>query len=212
MDPLLSKTLDLNYLSLCAIDIITHMLEPFITGFYKAEIQRGIAKFFIKKTIDTIRALKKEPNNTDLRGNMHILSGLALSGIATRGTGGFHELHWLEHIVSGFFDNVSHPAGLSILLIPWLKYRWEKNKENITDLFSFILQKENVKKEEIFEYLDKFYKEINLERSFRKYGINEKDIDNFVKEYAFLTAKFPKFFPEKIDEKNLIKIFEQTLL
>gem|GEM_PF-784671 len=211
VDPSLSETLDKDYLSLCAIDIITHMLEPFVTAREDAEIIKGVARFYIKKVIESIRILRKEPDNKKARENMHLLSGLALSGIATRGMGGFHEMHWLEHIVSGFFDNVPHPAGLSILLIPWLKYRWEKNENNIIELFSYLMDKENPEKEEIFEYLNNLYNEINLPKSFKKYGIAEDNIDDFVKEYQYLSDKFPKFFAEKIEDKNFIKIFEESL-
>ncbi len=211
VDPSLSETLDRDYLSLCSIDIITHVLEPFVTGRENAEVIKGVAKFYIKKVIEEVKILRKEPKNKKARENMHLLSGLALSGIATRGTGGFHEMHWLEHIVSGFFDNVPHPAGLSILLIPWLKYRLNKNENNIKELFSYLMDKENVSKEEIFEYLDNFYEEINLPRSFKEYGIKEDNIEDFIREYRFLSDKFPRFFVEKIEEKDLLKIFEEAL-
>ncbi len=211
VDPSLSQTLDNDYLSLCAIDIITHMLEPFVTSREEAEVIKGVAKFYIKKVIESIKILRKDSDNKKARENMHLLSGLALSGIATRGMGGFHEMHWLEHIVSGFFDNVPHPAGLSILLIPWLKYRWQKNEDNIRELFSYLMERKNPEKEEIFEYLENLYKEINLPKSFKEYGITEGHIDDFIKEYHYLSDKFPRFFSEKIDDKELIKIFQESL-
>jgi len=211
VDPSLSETLKKDYLSLCAIDIITHMLEPFVTAREDAEIIKGVAKFYAKKVIESIRILKKETDNKKARENIHLLSGLALSGIATRGMGGFHEMHWLEHIVSGFFDNVSHPAGLSILLIPWLKYRWKKNKYNIIEFFSYLMHKENPGKEEIFEYLDTLYKEINLPKSFKEYGIRGDNIDDFLREYHYVCNRFPNFFVEKIEDRDFIKIFEESL-
>ncbi|MEN3046481.1 MAG: iron-containing alcohol dehydrogenase [Candidatus Hydrothermales bacterium] len=212
VDPLLSSTLDMEYLSLCSIDIITHMLEPFVTSTVEGEIIKGVAKFYTKKTIESIKTLVRDPKNITARENLHLLSGLALTGIATRGIGGFHEMHWLEHIVSGFYDNVPHPAGLSILLIPWIKYRWNKNSFNLKELFSYLMEKDEVNLNDILAYLDELYNDLNLPRSFKKYGIKENDIEDFLREYNFLTEKFKRFFPERIEERDLIKIFSETLL
>ncbi len=212
VDPLLSKTLNKDYLALCSIDIITHMLEPFVTSREDGDVIKGVAKFYIKKIIESIKLLIKNPEYTRARENMHLLSALALSGIATRGIGGFHEMHWLEHIVSGFYDNVPHPAGLCILLIPWLRYSFKKRKDNIKELFSYLMDKENPDLEEIVDFMGRFYEEINLPRSFKKYGIERKDFELFWKEYNFLSEKFPKFFPEKIEEKDFFEIFEETLI
>ncbi|MEN3044256.1 MAG: iron-containing alcohol dehydrogenase [Candidatus Hydrothermales bacterium] len=212
VDPLISLSLDKEYLSLCSIDIITHMLEPFVTSKEEGEVIKGVAKFYIKKTIESIKILIKDPQNISARENLHLLSGFSLIGIATRGIGGFHEMHWLEHIVSGFYDNVPHPAGLSILLVPWIKYRWNKNTSNLKELFSFLMEKDEVDLNDILSYLDDFYNEINLPRSFKKYGIKEVDIEDFVREYNFLTENFKRFFPEKIKEKDLFNIFKEALL
>ncbi|MEO0284326.1 MAG: iron-containing alcohol dehydrogenase [candidate division WOR-3 bacterium] len=212
VDPILSKTLDKDYLALCSIDIITHILEPFVTSKEEGVLIKGVAKFYIKKVIESIKTLIKNPEDIKARENMHLLASLALSGVATRGIGGFHEMHWLEHIVSGFYDNVPHPAGLAILLIPWLSYSFKKRKDNIKELFSFIMEKENPDFDEIIDYMDKFYKEINLPRNFKNYGIEKSDFELFWKEYNFLSGKFPKFFPEKIEERDFFEIFEKTLI
>lgn len=212
VDPSLVMTLSSFNIAISCMDIITHLAEPFITGREEAELQDELTLLLIKKAMEEVKKILDNRKNKNSVMNFSYTSSLALTGIFTRGKGGFHEMHWLEHIVSGFYDNVPHAAGLAVLFLPWIEIRWSKNEKNLKKLSSYLMGKKNPKKEEFIDFLKGFYSDISLPCSLKDYGVKPEDIDIFIKEYNYLVNKFPNFFSETLDEKELRTIFEKVII
>ncbi|MEO0260593.1 MAG: iron-containing alcohol dehydrogenase [candidate division WOR-3 bacterium] len=204
VDPEFTKFLPFSYLSKGGVDIITHMLEPVLTSETYGYIQYNFSAKLIKGVIESIIKIKENKDDREARENLCYSASLALSGIPTRGIGGFAIMHWLEHILSGFYDNISHPDGLCLLLLPFIKIikkRFSQNFKKFEEIYG-----EDVEK--VFkDYLEK----IGFKYSLKDYNVKEKDIEEFVKEYEFLMKNFPDFGFDKISLKDVEKIYLEIL-
>lgn len=204
VDPSFTEYLPFYYLAAGSVDIITHVLEPFLTADEEGYVQRVFSVLLIKGAMEMILRLKKNPGDRDARANLSYIASLALSGIPTRGIGGFTLMHWLEHVLSGFYDNISHPEGLSILLVPFIRVIKDKFPDNVKK-FEDLFGERDI--ENIFkDYLEK----VGLLNSLKKYGVEEKDIDKMVFEYKFIMENFPKFGLDKITLEDVKRIYRES--
>lgn len=204
VDPQFTEHLSFFYLAAGSIDIITHVLEPFLTAEEEGYIQMRFSVLLIKGAMKMILRIKENPQDKDARANLCYIASLALCGIPTRGMGGFSIMHWIEHVLSGFYDNISHPAGLSMLLVPFIRVMKEKFPQNVKK-FEEIYPVDDIEKLFI-EYLDK----TGLLISIKEYGVKEEDIERMVSEYKFLMEKFPKFGLDKISIEDVRRIYRES--
>ena len=202
VDPKFTEYLSFSYLSMGSIDIITHVLEIVLTSEFYAYIQYSFSAALIKGVMESVLKAKEDEKAKE---TLCYSASLALSGILTRGIGGFAIMHWLEHILSGFYDNISHPEGLCILLLPFLRflkrefYQNVKNFEKLSGFYDI---------EEVFkDYLNK----IGFKKRLRDFGIKEDDIENFVKEYEFLIKNFPDFGFDRISLEDVERIYIESI-
>ncbi len=202
VDPKFTEYLPFSYLSMGSIDIITHVLEIVLTSEFYGYIQYTFSAALIKGVMESVLKINEDEK---ARETLCYSASLALSGILTRGIGGFAIMHWLEHILSGFYDEISHPEGLCILLLPFLRFlkrNFYQNVKNFEKSSGFHDIEETFK-----DYLDK----IGFKKRLRNFGIKEKDIENFVKEYDFLIKKFPDFGFDKISLEDVEKIYLESI-
>jgi alcohol dehydrogenase YqhD (iron-dependent ADH family) len=204
VDPNFTKYLNFSYLSMGSIDIITHVLEPILTSEEYGYLQYNFGKILIKGVIEMILRIKENPNDDEARENICYFSSLALSGIATRGIGGFAIMHWLEHILSGFYDNISHPEGLCLLIIPFIKLVKKRFSENIKRF-------EKIFGEDIEETFKNYLKDIGFNKTLKDFGIKQEFIKDFLKEYEFLKTNFPDFGFDKIEIQDVENIYLEAL-
>lgn len=201
VDPRFTEYLSFSYLSIGSIDIITHMLEPILTSETYGYIQYNFSAILIKGVMEAVMKIKENHNDKEARENLCYSASLALSGIPTRGVGGFAFMHWLEHIISGFYDNISHPEGLSILLLPFIRFLKKNYPQNVK-IFEKIYGCTDIEK--VFEdYLNN----IGFNKKLKDVGVKEDDIELFVKEYEFLVKSFPNFGFERISLKDVENIY-----
>ncbi|MEO0275755.1 MAG: iron-containing alcohol dehydrogenase, partial [candidate division WOR-3 bacterium] len=199
-----TRFLPFSYLSKGGIDIITHMLEPVLTSEIYGYIQYNFSAKLIKGVIESIIKIKENKDDREARENLCYSASLALSGIPTRGIGGFAIMHWLEHILSGFYDNISHPDGLCLLLLPFIKIIKERFSQNFKKF-------EEIYGEDVEKVFKDYLEKIGFKYSLKDYNVKEEDIEEFVKEYEFLMKNFPDFGFDKISLKDVEKIYLEIL-
>ncbi len=204
VDPGFTEYLSFFYLGASSIDIITHILEPFLTAEEEFYIPNRFALLLIKGAMNMTLRIKENPSDKSARANLCYISSLALSGIPTKGIGGVAILHWIEHILSGFYDNIPHPVGLAMLLVPFIRVMKEKFPENIKRF-------ENIYGIDDIEKLFKNYlKNIGLLISIKNYGVKKDDVYSMAEEYKLLVEKFPDFGLNKVDTQDIIKIYTES--
>ena len=111
-----------KYQTACGIvDILMHTLERFITDddlMVSSEFAIGIIKTVIKNGLIAYN----EPDNYIARKNLMLASSFSHNGLTSMGHTFYFRCHKFEHVISGFYDHVSHGAGLAICWPAYAKY------------------------------------------------------------------------------------------
>ena len=135
LDPSVTLDIPFNYTAYSAIDIASHLLEPYFTHndeWYP--IQDRYVEGIVKTVIECMDILIKEPRHYQARATIMWASTLAWNGLGTAGIGGFAQPnHLLSHILGAYYD-IAHGAAISIVTPSWMKYKY---KDNIKQFVSF---------------------------------------------------------------------------
>lgn len=138
VDPALTMTAPLHYVTDGAVDIICHCMETYLSSELGAEVQdfftMGLVRS-VKKAIEEVLGL---PNMlVEGRDTLCWASSIAMTGILNGRKGGW-PIHEIEHSLSGLYD-ISHGRGLALLMPAMLKFNLKYNSERIKRLIGFTL-------------------------------------------------------------------------
>ncbi len=114
IDPELTFTVPAKQTIDGAFDILTHVLETYVSSKEFSPIQDRITESIAKTVIEMLPKALENPQDPISRSNLSWCASLALCGIMNGREGSF-PIHALEHGISAYTD-VSHGRGLSLLL------------------------------------------------------------------------------------------------
>ncbi len=124
LDPETTYSIPLKYTAYACFDIMSHMLEGYFTT--RADfvpVQEGFIEGLVKAVMISLDRILKDPEDYDARASVMWAGALAWNGLANAG---LDEAsipgHMLEHPLSAIY-NVSHGAGLTVMMPAWLKSR-----------------------------------------------------------------------------------------
>ncbi|MFH1824509.1 MAG: iron-containing alcohol dehydrogenase [Candidatus Firestonebacteria bacterium] len=121
IDPELTMSLSPAQLSYAGVDIICHLLEPYLTNVGESFVKDRIAEGIIITVLENLPKALKNPEDLESRSNLCWAGTLACSPLRFMAWNGKGYLHWIEHCLSAWTD-VPHSEGLSSILISWLNY------------------------------------------------------------------------------------------
>ncbi len=121
IDPELTLSVPPRITGECGVDIICHVLEPYLMATSPFSASLRMTEAIIKMVVESLPVAVKDGSNIDARENLSWASTLACSPLRGLGLSGASSAHHIEHAVSGWFD-VSHGAGLCALFPHWLEY------------------------------------------------------------------------------------------
>ena len=121
IDPELTYSLSKEQTAYSGVDIVCHLLEPYLTHLGEAPIKDRMAEDIMLKAIENTPHAMANPHHADYRGLMSYSGTIACSPIRFMAWNGKGYLHWMEHCLSAWTD-VPHSEGLACLLIAWMKY------------------------------------------------------------------------------------------
>ena len=134
INPELMSTVSKEYLAYSAVDVITHCIEVYFTATVHPHFNSRLVESIIKTVIETTEILLENPNDYDARAEFAWAATQGLNGLTPTGTkdGNFPN-HMIEHSLSALY-NVPHGAGLSVVVLAWMK--WYK-KQNVIQFKRF---------------------------------------------------------------------------
>ncbi len=140
LDPALTYTLDRHQTFYGAVDIISHILEMYMSCDATSwDIQASFFEGILQNVLHSHRKILANPKEYGSRAQMMWAGSLALHGLLSAGMGKFHFLmHLLEHTLSVRI-NVPHGQGLAALLPGFLELQKKTNNSRVNRLNKTIL-------------------------------------------------------------------------
>lgn len=126
MNPELTYSVSLYQTGCGIVDILMHTLERYLT-LEEADLTFAMAEGLMKTVMAQGKIAITDPTNYEARANLMLASSLSHNGLTGMGVNMFFTVHKLEHELSGFYDEVAHGAGLSILFPAWARWLAPKN-------------------------------------------------------------------------------------
>jgi len=181
LNPELAATLP-SYQTACgAADIIAHVMECYITNTPGGDFADRLCEATIQSVMHNTRILINEAGNYNARANVMWASMVANNDLLSVGRLQDWSSHLIEHELSGLY-NVTHGAGLAVILPAFLRYQYKTNVMRIAQfgnrVFGISLDFENPELTalESIDRLEAFFREIGLPTTFKELGAKEKDI------------------------------------
>ena len=116
------------YQTACGIvDIMMHTLERYFCDSPVAEPTDSIAEALLTSVIEAGRRAMADPEDYDARATLMWCSSLSHNNLTGVGRDWWFVCHKLEHDISGWFDSVSHGAGLAVIFPAWAKYEYKND-------------------------------------------------------------------------------------
>ena len=131
MDPELTFTLPAYQTAAGVTDMIAHVCERYFSGVGAVPVTDNIAVGIIRALMDAAPRVLQDPRDYDARANImwagmlahNDIAGCGRSLVPTARAGGW-ESHALEHELSAHFPQITHGAGLAVVLPAWMRYVW----------------------------------------------------------------------------------------
>jgi len=212
IDPELTVSLTKEQLSYAGVDIICHLLEPYLTNVGDSFVKDRIAEGIIITVLENLPKLIKNLKDMELRSNLCWTGTLACSPLRFIAWNGKGYLHWIEHCLSAWTD-VPHSEGLSLLLISWLtnmcKFKFFSSRLSTfgSRVFGISDNEKIIKK-----FLD-FLKSINVKTKLDKLDddLIEKMANTFIEVYSGGKGFVELPTGEKLYREDFIKIYKDSM-
>ena len=132
LDPETTFTVPSDYTAYGAADAIAHVLEAYMnTADEDVPVQMDFMEGLIRNAMQSCDRCLADPCDYGGRAALMWTATLALNGLTVAGLGPTaFPMHMLEHSLSALY-NVPHGAGLSVVMIGWLRWRLEQDSARI---------------------------------------------------------------------------------
>ena len=134
MNPELTFSLPPYQTAAGIVDMCAHIFERFCSETESTTVTDGIALSLLKSIRTQATTLMRDPNNYSARADIMWASTLAHNGIAGIGRNEDWTSHALEHEMSAMRTEVTHGAGLAVIMPAWMKYVYKQNPQRFQEL------------------------------------------------------------------------------
>ncbi|MBR3313475.1 MAG: iron-containing alcohol dehydrogenase [Atopobiaceae bacterium] len=224
MDPELTFTLPAYQTAAGITDMIAHVCERYFSGVGAVPLTDGIACSIIRTLMSEAPKALANPNNYDARANIMWAGTLAHNDLAGCGrslsptvrAGGW-ESHALEHELSAHHTEVTHGAGLAVVMPAWMRHVWRHDTKRF---LSFARDVFGIEPEEGYEShrdavydavtsaikeLQNFFTSIGMPKRLREFGLTEDDIEPMLETLRLNKGEtFGAFTPLTIEDARAI--------
>ena len=180
MNPELTYSLPPFQTACGIVDMIMHILERYFTNTPNVEISDRLSEATITTVINQGKIVMQFPDDYDARANIMWCGMIAHNGSVGVGRQEDWATHFLEHELSALYD-VTHGAGLAVMLPAWLAYVSKINPEKPAQLAVRVFGVEDSEdKYDVamkgVERIKEFFKSLDMPLTFAELGAKEEDI------------------------------------
>jgi alcohol dehydrogenase YqhD (iron-dependent ADH family) len=202
VDPALTLTLPARPTAQGGVDILCHLVEPYITAAEPQPLTDGIVETAMKLVVDYLPRALANLKDLDSRTQLSWASTIACSQFAGLGGGdGAMTMHGIEHPLSGYYD-IAHGDGLAALLPAWLASLADIRSDRIKKLGCTVFGEQDG-----IPAAEKWLKRVVMNLRLRDLGI-EKDRLPELAANALNTASWLSQHPKQLTIESIAKIYE----
>ncbi len=179
LDPTYTYTLPKKLTAAGGFDIISHLLERYLTNTPNVDFTDRISEGAIKSMLKYIPLCLLEGDNYDYRAEVMWCGSNAQSGLFGTGREGDWASHDIAHELTAVYG-ISHGAALAVAFPAWMRYLYKENPVKIAQLgrrVFDITENDDIKAaEKTIEALEAFIKEIDLPLKLADYDAHDLGI------------------------------------
>lgn len=184
------------------VDSMMHTLERFLNANDESLIANNIAIGVLKTILHYGKIAIENPNDYEARANLMLASTLSHNGLTSLGKVQKMRVHGIEHVLSGFYDEIAHGEGLAIL---WPAYCRailddDRARRQLEVLAKELFNKDTA--EEGIYALAMYFEEIGMKTTFDR----ELDFEGMANFYTNNKTTFVMDF-KPIDYDLVMKVF-----
>lgn len=197
------------------VDILAHTFERYFNPSSEFELSDGFAEGLMRKVIAAGKVAVEDPTNYEARATLMLASSLSHNGLTSIGKNSYMPVHQFEHIISGYYPNVAHGAGLAVMIPAWMEYYRKIDPKKFTAFAKNVFDYDSGDDLDNGRYatitLKSYFKSLGMPISLKELGIGALDLKRFA---ARLTNDGKKKLPHHIkpvDNQVAYQIFELAL-
>ena len=224
MDPELTFTLPPYQTAAGVTDMIAHVCERYFSGVGAVPLTDQIAAAIIRSLMDAAPRVMEDPKDYDARATIMWAGTLAHNDIAGCGrslsptvrAGGW-ESHALEHELSAHHPQITHGAGLAVILPAWMRHVWRADPQRFLlfahDVFGIDPADDLEPSDEAvadavtaaIDELQAFFQSLGMPARLAAFGLGEADIEPLIATLAGNKGeRFGAFMPLDMDDCRAI--------
>ena len=225
MDPALTFTLPAYQTAAGVTDMIAHICERYFSGVGAVPVTDNIATGLICALLDAAPRAIQQPDDYEARATIMWAGMLAHNDLAgcgrnlnpTARAGGW-ESHALEHELSAHHPEITHGAGLAVVMPAWMRYVWRTDPERFLDFAADVFGIEPVEEEfcprdeavedavtAAIDELQAFFRSLGMPATLRDFGLAPDDIETLIDTLRVNKGEpFGAFQPLTMDDARAI--------
>jgi len=197
MDPEVTFTLPPYQTAAGVTDMIAHICERYFSGVGAVPITDNMATGIINALMDAALVVKDNPEDYDARATIMWAGTLAHNDLVGCGrstaplarAGGW-ESHALEHELSAHHPEITHGAGLAVVMPAWMRYVWKADPQRFLDFAADVFGMEPVEEEfepaeeavedvvtAAIDELQAFFRSLGMPAKLSDFGLTPDDIE-----------------------------------
>ena len=186
MDPEVTFTLPAYQTAAGVTDMIVHICERYFSGVGAVPVTDNIATGLIRALLDAGPRAIEQPDDYDARATImwagtlahNDLAGCGRSLAPTKRAGGW-ESHALEHELSAHHPEITHGAGLAVVMPAWMRYVWRTDPQRFRDFGRDVFGIEPGEGCELaaIDALQAFFLRLGMPATLGDFGLTPDDVD-----------------------------------
>ena len=200
LDPEVTFTLPPYQTAAGVTDMIAHICERYFSGVGAVPVTDNIATGLIVALMDAAPRVMEDPRDYDARATVMWAGTLAHNDLVSCGrslnptarAGGW-ESHALEHELSAHHPQITHGAGLAVVMPAWMRYVWRDDPQRFLDFAADVFGIEPVDDElesreeavadaveAAIDELQGFFCSIGMPRTLSEFGLAPDDVEDLI--------------------------------
>lgn len=196
MEPEVTFTLPQYQTAAGVTDMIAHICERYFSGVGPVPVTDNICTGLVRAVMDAAETVKEDPRDYDARAAIMWTSTLAHNDIAgcgrskvpTARAGGW-ESHALEHQMSALKPEITHGAGLAVVMPAWMRHVWREDPSRFLSFGHDVFGVEPVDDTEeavedavtyTIDELQRFFTGLGMPEKMGDFGLTAGDVDALV--------------------------------